>query len=448
MITGILRKSLSAIALLAALLADPAVADVSVRVEGRPASAPIQVFVRVTNDVSGVPITDLEVTDFEVSIDGIPEVLTDEQFTQPQEADPDQNVSVVFVMDYTSSVTNLYLAEMQNAVIDFIDAMQPGDMAAIIKFNETSGEQVVQPFTEIDDGSNDQLLFDAVASNFPGDGSNILDAVNLGVEQFVGAGTTLPVGPKAVILVSDGRDSDSEVNQVQVIEAANNISIPIFTIGIGNPQNRGLAILTDLSDETGGQYVDATDGGDIGAAYESVRLLLTGEYLIEIPNGITDCAVHEAQVTVEGGAPVSVSFTRRVCNTTPTAFSFTSQSNVQPGSEVTSNTVTIENIEADAHISVIQGSYSIGCTSDFTNDPGAISEGETVCVRQTAANQASTTKTTTLTVGGFAATFSTTTRAQGGGGGGGGGGGSGSTGLLELLLALGLTIASRRALAR
>jgi hypothetical protein len=139
-------------------------------------------------------------------------------------------------MDYTSSVTNQFLAEMQNAVIDFITAMEPGDMAAIIKFNETSGEQVIRAFTEIDDNDvngNDKLLIDAVASDYPGDGSNILDAVNLGVQQFTGA--LLPPGPKAVILVSDGRDSDSDIGEAGVIDNANELSLPIFTIGIGNP---------------------------------------------------------------------------------------------------------------------------------------------------------------------------------------------------------------------
>ncbi len=110
---------------------------VEVRVEGRPASAPIQVYVRVSN--GGIPITNLTFTDFDVAVDGVAEVLTGNQFTQPQAVDPNQNVSVVFVMDYTSSVTNQFLAEMQTAVINFITAMEPGDMAAIIKFNETSG---------------------------------------------------------------------------------------------------------------------------------------------------------------------------------------------------------------------------------------------------------------------------------------------------------------------
>ena len=444
MMNRLFRKGLTSLALLASIAASTAYAAVDVRVEGRPATAPIQVFVRVTNDV-GVPITDLTYQDFEIVVDpdqgGVPEVLTEEQVTLPQSADPNQHVSVVFVMDYTSSVTTQFLDTMQTSVIDFVNAMEPGDMAAIIKFNNDSGAQVVQSFVEIDGGANNDLLEAAVLADFPGDGSNILDAAHLGVQQF--ASTSLPIGPKAVILVTDGRDSHSDDSQSEVIATASDNSIPIFTIGVGNPGDRGLGLLTGLADETGGVYFDATEGeADIAAAYEAVRVLLTGEYLIEIPNSIGDCATHQLRVTVEG-MTITVPFTRRTCNTTPDDFTFTAVTNVDPGEVVRSNTVTIEGIEAPAHVSVIQGSYSIGCTGTFTNDPGTIENGEEICVQQTAANQASTTKVTTLTIGGRAETFSTTTSAQSGGGGGGGGGG-GTSGLFELLAGLTLLLGRRR----
>ena len=96
-----------------------------------------------------------------------------------------------------------------------------------------------------------------------------------------------------------------------------------------------------------------------------------------------------------------------------------------------------------AHISVITGEYSIGCTAaNFTRDPATVDNGDTVCVRHTAAGAYSTQRTTTLTVGGFAAAFTSTTLADPGNGGGGGGGGT--TGLFELLLALGALAFSRR----
>ena len=67
--------------------------------------------------------------------------------------------------------------------------------------------------------------------------------------------------------------------------------------------------------------------------------------------------------------------------------------------------MTINGIEVPAHISVIGGTYSIGCTDTFTNDPDTIEAGDTVCVRHQTSAAFSTEKTSTLTVGGYAATF-------------------------------------------
>jgi hypothetical protein len=210
-------------------------------------------------------------------------------------------------------------------------------------------------------------------------------------------------------------------------------------------------MLDSLGAETGGEFYPAPDAAAIDNAYVEVAELLNNEYLIKIITGITDCAEHDLEVTVAAGqaTPVTktVAFTTRVCDTEPDDFSFASQTNLAPGIGVTSNTETITGIEVPAHISVINGNYSIGCAEGaFTNDPGTIADGETVCLRHDTSASFSTSKTTTLTIGGVARTFTTTTRADSGGGGGGGGGG-GVTGVLELLLALGALLFARRRMA-
>ncbi len=55
-------------------------------------------------------------------------------------------------MDYTSSVLNVARAAMEAAVNEFIDAMNAGDQVAIIKFNNSTGANVIVGFTAIDDG--------------------------------------------------------------------------------------------------------------------------------------------------------------------------------------------------------------------------------------------------------------------------------------------------------
>jgi hypothetical protein len=368
---------------------------------------------------------------------------------------PDQNatqrVSIAFVMDYSQSVTDIALEAMQQAVIDFAENMTDGDRLAIVKFNDTNPARasVVLPFTAIDHGANNAAIEAAVLADYPGDGTNLLDALELAVNHFLAPPAALPAGPKAIVVISDGGENESDISEFEVVQLASANSIPIFTIGVGDltiPRNVNL--LTGLATSTGGQFFPTATDEEIAEAYATIELLLTSEYLVTIPNGITDCDTHTMVVTVAGqAAPATAQFTRRVCDAEPNPFSFTSQTDLEPSTSVTSNAVTIAGLEVGSHVSVIQGEYSIGCTATFTNNPGTIADGETVCVRQTTAGNFSTTKTTTLTIGGVAGTFATTTRA-GGGGGGGDGGGGGAAGFLELLLlGLGAFVLGRRRMA-
>ncbi len=75
----------------------------------------------------------------------------------------------------------------------------------------------------------------------------------------------------------------------------------MFTIGIGEFDGPGrTAALTSLADGHRRGFFPAPDAEDIANAYVTVGDLLNNEYLITIANGITDCAEHELEVTVEG----------------------------------------------------------------------------------------------------------------------------------------------------
>ena len=222
-----------------------------------------------------------------------------------------------------------------------------------------------------------------------------------------------------------------------VLELANDNSIPIFSVGVADLSEPGFEdLLTTLAGDTGGEFFEAPTAQNIADAYATILQRLQNEYRLSIANGITDCDEHEMEVTITGQATESVLFTRRTCDTEPNAFSFNAQTGVDRGATVTSNEVTITGVEVPAHISVLGGRYSVGCgpnDADFTNQPGTIADGDTVCVRHQASQQASTDQATTLTIGGVAEAFVSTTEADNGGGGGNSGGG-GALGLFELLL--------------
>lgn len=115
-------------------------------------------------------------------------------------------------------------------------------------------------------------------------------------------------------------------------------------------------------------------------------------------------------------------------DTLPDPFSFTPKTNVGLSTVQTSNPVTITGIDAPVGISVVGGTYSIGCAGKYTANEGTINNGQTVCLRHTAATASNTQIDTTLTVSQLSAVFSSTTLAASGGGGSGGSGGSGGGG--------------------
>jgi VWFA-related protein len=435
--------SRAAALLLGVLAAGPALATIDLRVEARPIADPIQAFVSVTDNL-GNPIVGLNSSSFTVTLDTNLLTLAPTDVTLPPNQDPNQRVSVVFVMDYSQSVTDVALDAMQSAVIDFVNNMNLGDYAAIIKFNDTNPARasVVQGFTQIDQAQGNIDLMNAVLTDYPGDGTNLLDAINLAVDQFVTPPITLPPGPKAIVVISDGGENESSVEESEVIAYANTNSIAVFSIGVGDLTLPGREdLLTDLAIDTGGEYFPTANDAEIAEAYTSILTLLGNEYLITISSAINDCAVHTLQVAIPNQTTVSVQFTRRICDTEPNPFTFTNETGVAVNAQVTSNTITITGIESPAEISTQIGAYSIGCDGSFTRDPGTINNGETVCVRHKASTATSTSNTTTLTIGGVSGTFTTTTRADTGGGGGGGGG---ATGGLELLAGLAALFARRR----
>ena len=90
--------------------------------------------------------------------------------------------------------------------------------------------------------------------------------------------------------------------------------------------------------------------------------------------------------------------------------SFDTQIEVNMGTQITSNTVTISGLSDFTTISVENGEYAIGCSADaFTSEAGQIANLDTVCVRHTSAISALTQTQTVLTVGNSELSFSSTT---------------------------------------
>jgi VWFA-related protein len=318
---GQLTAWLSALILLAAaFFASTASAAIDLRVESRPISDPIQAYVTVTR-ADGSPVGGLTAASFTLTLDGSPLTIQPSDFSLPPSANPAKNVSIVFVMDYSPSTTGDPRAAMEGAVVDFINSMSPGDYAAIVKFNKTNPAKasIVQPFTLIDGAAGTGMLVNAAMLPYPGSSTNVYDGINVALDHFVSppAGVTLPAGPKAVVVISDGLDNASINTQTFVIDKASSLGIPLFTIAVGTPGTSGSNIMNALAARTGGTFISAPSLSEVTNAYVTISGQLDNGYLLSFVSSITDCNPHTLSVTVTGQGTTDTRFTRCDATTGP-----------------------------------------------------------------------------------------------------------------------------------
>jgi len=297
------------------LAAHAAMGAIDLRVEARPIADPIEVYVTVT-DGFGNPVSGLSSSDFTVELDGVAVPIAPEAVSLPPSQNEDQKTSVVFVMDYSGSINASAEAVMEGAVVDFVNAMSPGDFAGVVKFNKTLGATVRYPLGDV--SANLALLIDRISEPYDGSGTNLLDAIALAVAQF-GNTPGLPPGPKAIIVITDGGENSSATDKFELISDANAGSIALFTIGVGNYATQDKdGLLSFLPVQTGGEFIAAPTTPEIEQAYATIAALLDNEYLITLPASLVgDCATHA--LAVQASAAPGITATANFSRCTPEA---------------------------------------------------------------------------------------------------------------------------------
>jgi hypothetical protein len=170
---------------------------------------------------------------------------------------------------------------------------------------------------------------------------------------------------------------------------------------------------------SGGEYTLSTDGGLTWGAWTSVPGTIATNDTVKVrltasPNPGESTTTTLSIPTASG--PGRFSVTTFGPDTTPAAFSFTSQTNVATGSPIVSSVITVSGINAPAAISIggggeysVSGDEGITWSAWSTTDPATVSSGTRVRVRLTSSPTPGTTTSTTLTIGGVSAPFVVTT---------------------------------------
>ena len=261
-------------------------------------------------DANGVPIGDLGADKFEIVEDGKTSFPPNEVTSH---VNPDAVISVVMVIDISGSMEGKPIEEAMRAANALLDQLASQDRAAIIAFADEVPD--LDP-TQLEEGKELGFTADKNAVrnvvNFLdtkiGWDTPLYDAIYKGVKMA----ESEPVGKRAVVVMTDGRDERDNANGVPIKDAgsistpddpineANRHNIPVFSIGLAGIGGKiDTRYLTRLAERTGGIYQEAPEPEELTPLFEEVANQLKTQYLLHYDSQLEmDDQFHSLMVRV------------------------------------------------------------------------------------------------------------------------------------------------------
>jgi VWFA-related protein len=225
----------------------------------------------IATDKHGKFVRDLNQNDFKILDDHKPP-----QAILNFRRETDLPLHMALLVDTSGSVGSRFEFE-QNAATAFMQhTVRRGfDRAFVMGFNNHS--QVAQDFTD-----NISLLSNGVHKLRNGGGTALYDAVYRACkDKFLKDRPDRPVR-KAIIVVSDGEDNQSEATRAQAIEMAQRAEVIIYAISTDDSGlvMRGDKVLEQLADATGGRAFFPFKMKDITRSFAAIEDELRSQYVV------------------------------------------------------------------------------------------------------------------------------------------------------------------------
>jgi Ca-activated chloride channel family protein len=225
----------------------------------------------IATDKHGKFVRDLAQSDFTILDDHKPPQAI---FNFRRETDLPLDLGLL--IDVSGSVNSRFDFE-QTAATSFLQhTIRAGfDRAFVVGFNSQS--QLVQDFTD-----NVQSLSVGVHKLHDGGGTALYDAIyRISKEKFLKDRPDHPVR-KAIVLVSDGEDNQSEVTRAQAIEMAQRAEVIIYAISTDDSGLvlRGDNVLEQLASATGGRAFFPFKMKDVTHSFAAIEDELRSQYVV------------------------------------------------------------------------------------------------------------------------------------------------------------------------
>jgi Ca-activated chloride channel family protein len=194
--------------------------------------------------------------------------------------DSDLPVELGLLVDTSGSVHGRFGFEQEAAVSFLEHVVRPNfDRAFIMGFNSRS--QVTQDFTD-----NVKLLQTGVSHLHDGGGTALYDAIYRACRDKLRDQVINPQGDRpirrAIIVLSDGEDNQSEVSRAQAIEMAQRAEVMVYAISTDDSGLvlRGDKTLQQIADATGGRAFFPFKMKDIKNSFAAIEDELRSQYVI------------------------------------------------------------------------------------------------------------------------------------------------------------------------
>ena len=217
-------------------------------------------------------VTDLKNDDFAVFEDGVRQDLSIFRHE-------DIPISMALVID-TSASMDEKLSTAQQAAIRFVKTLRPQDQAQVMQFNDRT--TVLHDFTP-----DHKLLEEAIRRTEASGPTALHNALYVSLKDLNKQKKASELRRRAIVLLSDGEDTASLVNDEQVLELARKTEIAIYAISLRpsrvperNRQQFSQAthLLTALSRETGGQVFFPNSLSELDTVYDRIAEELRTQY--------------------------------------------------------------------------------------------------------------------------------------------------------------------------
>jgi len=250
--------------------APPAGVDTS-QPEARFSGSVTQVNVLFTvTDKKGRFVTDLTVNDFEVIENKKPQFI--QQFT----AETDLPLRLALLIDTSNSISQQFRFEQQAAIRFMNGVMRTRtDRMLLIGFDTTP--ELVSDLT-----SNIEALEKGINGLRPGGGTSLYDAIYFAAKEKLMVDQPREKFRRAMIVISDGDDTQSRYTRDQALEMAQKADTVIYAISTNNTRSgtEGDLVLKYLTDETGGEAFFPFKVEDLDQSFENIANELRHQYNI------------------------------------------------------------------------------------------------------------------------------------------------------------------------